>query len=339
MGRVSVRPFQTDDNGPCAELLAARQRVLRTRLPMLAAALEDPRAAGALLEKASANPRTTRFVAERDGRVAGFLSGEEMLFPPDHFASQYIPPQSLDLAVEGHAVAADEDATDVYRALYAALAADAVGRGLFIHRVHIIPDAAVQEAWVSLGFGRHLTAGVRETALPLDGGVPAAIEVHQASAEDVDVIMALHDTLNRHHLKSPMFWPILPAPQPAAREYDLAHLADTETNPYFVAYRDGRPVAMQTFNKPGFIPEVVEHDSNIYLYEGVVEDDVRTGGVGAALLDRTMSHLRDRGVRWCTLHFAAGNPSGAPFWLKHQFIPVEHEMERRIDDRVAWARG
>jgi GNAT superfamily N-acetyltransferase len=339
MGRVTVRPLQPGDLDTCAGLLAARQRVLRARLPMLATSLEEPAACRSLLERAAGNPRITRFVAERDGRVVGFLSGEEMLFPPDHFASQYIPLQSLDMPVEGHAVAEAEDATDVYRALYAVLSGEAVARGLFTQRVHIIPDPALQEAWLSLGFGRHLTAAVRETALPVEDGVQAPIDVHQASAEDIDVIIGLHDTLNRHHLQPPMFWPILPAPQPAAREYDLAHLADTETNPYFVAYLDGRPVAMQTFNKPGFIPPVVEQESNIYLYEGVVEEDVRTGGVGAALLDRTMSHLRDHSFRWCTLHFAAGNPSGAPFWLKHQFIPVEHEMERRIDERVTWARG
>jgi GNAT superfamily N-acetyltransferase len=305
---------------------------------MLGQSFEDVDATRAHLETAAANRRMSKVVAERDGRLVGFLFGEEQLFPPDHFASQYIPPQSADIGVDGHAVALDESVTDVYRAMYAALADDFVRRGLFTHRVHIVPDADVQEAWVTLGFGRHLTAATRDTSLPVDG-TRASVEVHQASAEDIDVVMGLADTLNVHHLRSPIFWPILPAPQPAAREYNLAHLADTETNPYFIGYHEDRPVAMQTFNKPGFIPAVVEQDSNIYLYEGVVEEDVRTGGVGAALLERTMSHLRDRGIRWCTLHFAPANSQGAPFWLKHQFVPVEHEMERRIDDRVTWARG
>ena len=338
MGRVTVRPFEQADLPACADLFAARHRRDRERLPMLASALATPAGASALLAKAGASPRAMRVVAERDGRIAGFLSGEEMLFPPDHFASQFIRPQSADMGVDGHAVAEDEDSTEVYRAMYASLAERFVARGLFVHRVHIVPDAAVQEAWVSLGFGRQLTAAVRDTA-PVVAGATAQIEVHEASAEDIDVILALNDTLARHHLSSPMFWPILPAPQPANREYNLGHLADTATNPYFVAYQDGRPIAMQTFNKPGFSPPIVEPESNIYLFEGVVEPDVRTGGVGAALLDHTMRHLRDKGIPWCTLHFASGNPSGAPFWLKNGFVPVEHEMERHIDERVAWARG
>ncbi|MEX0784312.1 MAG: GNAT family N-acetyltransferase [Dehalococcoidia bacterium] len=336
---MTVRPFQPEDLAGCAELFSARHRKHRSRLPMLARSFEDPAATREVLDRAAANRRVTKVVAERDGSLVGFLFGEEQLFPPDHFASQYIPPQSADIGVDAHAVALDEDVTDVYRAMYTVLADDFAAHGLFTHRIHFVPDAEVQEAWVTLGFGRHLVAATRDTGIPVDGTRAAGIEVHQASAEDIDVVMSLADSLNAHHLRAPIFWPILPAPQPAAREYNLAHLADTETNPYFVGYHENRPVAMQTFNKPGFIPSVVEPESNIYLFEGVVEEDVRTGGVGAALLDRTMAHLRDRGIRWCTLHFASGNPQGAPFWLKHQFIPVEYEMERRIDERVAWARG
>jgi GNAT superfamily N-acetyltransferase len=213
-----------------------------------------------------------------------------------------------------------------------------VARGLFVHRVHILPDADVQEAWVSLGFGRYLTAAVRDTALPVDGQ-QAAIDVHQASAEDIDVVMALADTLNQHHLKPPMFWPIMPAPQPAARDYNLAHLADTGDQS--ILRRLSRWPARRDadLQQARLHPRGRREGEQHLPFEGVVEEDVRTGGVGAALLDRTMAHLRDRSIRWCTLHFAAGNPQGAPFWLKHQFVPVEHEMERRIDDRVAWARG
>jgi GNAT superfamily N-acetyltransferase len=277
-------------------------------------------------------------VAERDGSLVGFMFGEEMLFAPDHFASQYIPPQSADIGVDSHGVATGEDLLDVYRAMYAELASHWVGRGLFTQRVHIVPDVEVQEAWVTLGFGRHLTAAVRETAPPVSAASRNGIEVHQAAAEDIDVVMSLADCLNRHHLQSPIFWPILPAPQPAAREFNLGHLGDPGTNPYFVAYMDGRPIAMQTFIKPGFLPSVVDQESNLYLFEGIVDENARSGGVGAALLDHTMAWLREHGIRWCTLHFASMNPHGAPFWLKHGFIPVEHEMGRSATPCVMGSR-
>jgi hypothetical protein len=50
-----------------------------------------------------------------------------------------------------------------------------------------------------------------------------------------------------------------------------------------------------------------------------------------------MAWARKQGHRWCTLHFASGNPSGAPFWLGHGFIPVEYTMSRHLDERVAYA--
>ena len=47
--------------------------------------------------------------------------------------------------------------------------------------------------------------------------------------------------------------------------------------------------------------------------------------------------LREQGYANCCLHFASDNPSGAPYWLGQGFVPVEHTMVRRIDERIAWA--
>ena len=55
------------------------------------------------------------------------------------------------------------------------------------------------------------------------------------------------------------------------------------------------------------------------------------------LNNHSMRWAREQGHLTCTLHFASGNPSGAPFWLRHGFIPVTHTMERRVDERIAWA--
>jgi hypothetical protein len=52
-----------------------------------------------------------------------------------------------------------------------------------------------------------------------------------------------------------------------------------------------------------------------------------------------MAWASGAGYTTCTLHFASENYSGGPFWLKHAFVPVEHTMERRVDERIAWGRG
>lgn len=76
----------------------------------------------------------------------------------------------------------------------------------------------------------------------------------------------------------------------------------------------------------------------MYLFEGVVASDSRGGGIGGALLKHSMAWAAQAGFETCTLHFASGNPLGAPFWLGHGFVPVEHTMQHVIDARVAWGR-
>ncbi len=336
MSRVSARPFEARDIAPAAALLAARHQRDRKRLPMLAAALESPAAWTPGLEAMTVNRRADGAVADQDREVVGFLVGERMLLPPDAFASKFVPPHSINLPVDGHAAAHGRDLTTIYRVMYGLLATRWVAEGFFVHTSAIVPgDADMQEAWVAIGFGRELTAATRGTG-PVAGATGA--EIHQAATEDIEVIAGLSRTLYLHHASSPMFWPLLPETEPAAREFLLAQLGEA-AHAHFVAYERGRPIGMNTFLRPGFTPPIVEPEKNVYLFEGVVQPDVQSGGVGKALLEHSMAWCRQQGYELCTLHFAAGNPSGAPFWLGQGFVPVEHTMRRRIDERIAWARG
>jgi GNAT superfamily N-acetyltransferase len=304
---------------------------------LLGRAFEDPAQCAASIAAQTAGHRSDAVVAETEGRVVGFLSGEKALFAPADFPSQFIPPHSIGMGVDSHAVSERHDPTAVYRAMYAALAERWVREGFFVHQANIVPgDADVQEAWVSLGFGRQTTAAIRTTA-PLARRSSASIDVHRAGPEDIEVILQLSDALGRHHNSSPMFWPYLRETEAATRELNLAALNDPHV-PYFVAYEVGLPVGMQTFLRPGFTPPIIEPEGNIYLFDGVVASEVRSGGVGTALLSETMKWSRENGYGTCTLHFASANPSGAPFWLGHGFAPVEYTMSRHIDERVAWAR-
>jgi GNAT superfamily N-acetyltransferase len=338
MPALDVRPAEPADLHACAELLAARHRRDMARLAHLDPALATADGARPLLEALLANPRARGMVAELDGKVAGFLFGERMLLPPADFASQYVPPQSISIPVEGHAAAAGVPVFEAYRDLYAALASAWVAEGYFVHRASIpAGDPEMQDAWVALGFGRQTTAATRPTAPTVIVPKPRALTIERASPEDIDDVMRLADDLAEWHWRSPIFWPFLAAPQPAAKEFNHNALRSSET-PFFVAYEEGRAVGMQTFLRPGFTPPIVDRDHDVYLYEGVVAHDARGGGIGATLLKHSLEWAVRNGFASCTLHFAPANPSGAPFWLSHGFVPVEHTMERTIDSRVAWAR-
>jgi len=338
MPAIEVRNASPKDLAVCADLLASRHRRDSARLAFLDPGLGTSNGAAGAIESLLSSPRASTCIAERSGKPIGFLLGERQLLDPREFASLFIPPHSISVPVEGHAVAEGEDAVEVYRALYAELAGRWAFEGFFTHRIGIpAGDPAVQEAWLSLGFGRYMTAATRPAANPVANPRPRALSIERASPEDIDDVVALSDELMAWHWTSPMFWPTLHLTDEAAREFNLAGLRAAET-PFFIAYEDGRPIAMQSFLRPGFTPPIINREADVYLFEGVVDRGARGGGIGASLLEHTMAWAAGAGFESCTLHFASGNLSGAPFWLAHGFVPVEHTMERTIDSRVTWAR-
>lgn len=338
MPSVQVRAFTADDIAQAGVLLAERQARERARQPLLNKTFEDPSAATELVRRVFEGSDRIGAAAIVDGRFAGFLLGELELLDPRSLPAQFSPPYTLSMPVHGHAVAPWADAVDVYRSLYGHLAGTAVERGFFEHRVNIIAgDRAAEEAWMNIGFGRGLACAARATSLPVPGVGTNGVEIHRAAAEDIDVVMHLEETNERHHYAAPVFWPFLPATHAAARQYQQRLLEDPRSA-HFVAYRDGRPLGMNTFNPPDWINPLMKSERMTYLFQGVVEEDVRGTGVGQALLEQGMAWARDQGFESCALHFATANGAGAHFWLKHGFVPVEYSMARHIDERIAWAR-
>lgn len=338
MPKVVIRPLEVADIPACGALLAARHTLDSRRLPAMSEALKDPKAAAEAVRGEAFGPRKDAVAAISEGELVGFLAGERMLLPPGFYVSLYIEHHSVQVGNLAHSVAAGVDTTDIYRRMYAALSAEWVRAGFFAHAISIpAGDGDVQEAWVSLGFGRKTTAAVRPTG-PVEMTGPKSLDVHRASAEDIEVIAALEVTLARHHAAAPIFWPYLRETDGSFRKHQLELIADP-ASAYFVAYENGRPMGMQTFVRPGYTPPTVDPASTVYLYEGVVEPAARGAGLGTGLLSHSMDWAREQGYANCCLHFASDNPSGAPFWLGQGFVPVEHTMVRRVDERIAWADG
>jgi GNAT superfamily N-acetyltransferase len=260
------------------------------------------------------------------------------VFGPLDLAAEFLPPRSTQVGYGAHAATADLT-YDAYREMYAALAAHFVDRGYFDHLVYIAPgDAAANEAFVSLGFGRTLVAAIRDVG-PVNLAASAVIEVHAASSEDFAVVSALNDELLDHHARSPIFWPHLQEPRPALDGLQRSLIEDPDANAHFIAYQDGRPAGMNTFMAPDWINPLVRPAKTVYLYQGVVSESARGGGVGTAILTHAIPWARDHGYEHIALHYAAPNIPGARFWQSHGFHAIEYRMSRHIDDRMAWARS
>lgn len=341
MPRISVRPARPDaDIDAMAALLAARHKSDRARRPQLPEAFESPAACGTLIREAFIRPEwASGAVAELDGRTVGYMVGVQQLHSPTSVTAQWVEPHSMSIGLPLYAADAEHDAVAIYRALYQHLAELWARDGFFIHTTHTVPgDADAEEAFVSLGFGRKTTCAVRPTGdrVEVRASNPG-LEVHRASSEDLEVVLQLEDTNNRHHLASPIFWPYLKETHAATRQFVAAYLGDP-ANGHFVAYQEGKPIGMDTFIPPDFVSPLVQGGRSIYLFQGVVEPEARGAGIGTVLLQRGMAWAHDEGYDYCALHFASANTSGGPFWLSQGFEPVEHTMVRHVDERVAWAR-
>lgn len=318
-----------------ARLLADRQKRDRSRDPLLPPSFDDPEACRQPVEAALDTPGAGGVVAEDRGEIVGFAVMSTLLFPPTHYMANFFPPRTATIGYAAHAAKAGSE-YDTYRAIYAVLAEEFVARGYFDHFVYVAAsDLETREAWASLCFGRDLTAAVRGLDPPQREA--GAIEVHQASAEDREVIFALGDELNLHHARAPIFFPLIREAEHSARQFSQELLENADANAHWVAYQDGRAVGLNSFMPPFWISPLTAPEKTVYLYQGIVSEQARAGGVGTAILAKGVEWARDQGYEHVALHFASANLPGANFWQSSGFQPVEHRMRRRIDERIAWA--
>ena len=336
---IEIKGLTSNELDAAARLLAARHRADRTHTPALAAGFEDAATVRRLIEEALAQPLACSVLALQDGHVAGFMTGVIALPPPTAWFAPFLPPRSAQIGYAGYAAAGPE-AGELYRRMYAALAPDWLARGCFTHFVEVnAEDDVALAAWFSLGFGQVITLAARDTSpVPPDqDGATDGIEVHQAGPEDIEVVLKLNDDLMRHHNASPIFLPYLPETEPAVRQHQADLLADP-ANAHWIAYRAGEPLGMQTFH-PQTFAAMAQPEGSIYLFQGVTTPGSRGGGVGTALLRRSMDWARDAGYERCTLHYFSANIPGARFWQRSGFRPLTQRLVRRVDERIAWAHG
>lgn len=342
--RLRVRDFQNDDFAAAAELLAASHGRSQSAGPgglLLGVRFLAPSGCRHALEQLVASPRSRSVVAERNGRVCGFLVGERQLFAPEDFASIYAEPRSCSVPLHGHAVAADVDAALVYEAMYASLAERWVADGFFVHTVAVSAfDRAAAEAWTMLGFGRKSVCAVRPTVKLGAGETPAdGVVIDEVRGEDHELLETFHRRLMTFQTGAPMFWPYNGESDAKVRAVRRDAMLSGQGVAYVARGREGDPLGAMLLVPSVFLSPMLVCDKMVYLWEGFVEEDARSGGVGTMLLDHAMGRLQENDVQWCALHYIAGNPRGGHFWPAKGFLPVEYVLRRHVDERVAWATG
>jgi predicted metal-dependent enzyme (double-stranded beta helix superfamily) len=329
---------------PAAALLAGRHRRDRAREPLLPAAFDAPDACRAQIEHAFDNPGWKGLLAEVDGAPVGFAIMTAQITAQTHFLASFFPPRAASLGYAAHATKAGME-YDVYRALFAALAEPFVALGFFDFAINLpASDPESREAWASLGFGRTMTCAIRGVG-PTEKPAATAVELHQVSAEDAEVIFSLNEELTLHHARSPIFNPFIRESDASSHEFQRNLLTEPAANAHWVAYEDGKPVGMNTFMQPFFLSPLTVPDKTIYLFQGIVHGG-RTCGRRRHGHPRAGRRVGPRaGLRAHRAALRVGQPARREV-LAEQWLParrVRHapspRRAHRLGEQVAFWEG
>jgi ribosomal protein S18 acetylase RimI-like enzyme len=141
------------------------------------------------------------------------------------------------------------------------------------------------------------------------------MEIRQARADDVPVVVALHGQLQEHlATRNPRFWQ--PERNDAAMYQDLIR---DESGALFVAEEAGRIVALlggrivlRDAERPGVVG---------FVDTAYVRADCRRRGVGRSLMRRLLAFFEERGAQDVCVRYVLGNHEGERFWRGLGFEP------------------
>ncbi|MFE2752961.1 GNAT family N-acetyltransferase [Actinosynnema sp. NPDC059335] len=193
-----------------------------------------------------------------------------------------------------------------------------------------VPSRAVEAAGVlaAHGFAPLLVTAARLPGRGRDGG--AGVAIRPLTPADLDVAVALNLETVRFDSRFGMV-----NARPSSRERLREHIAGLLGRPEpcgWLAVRDGEVVGFLYYDLPGHSDWIAGRTSVrpvAYLGQLGVREDVRGGGVGAALADHAHRRLDEAGVGVTLLHHALPNPLSTPFWYSHGYRPLWTTWQRR----------
>ena len=319
---IEVVEFTDDHLQAAAALVAARYGVEIEQEPLLSRRYQHTAETLPFLRRLRS--RGPGVAALEDGRLVGFIQGSVSMFKGVQTA--YVPDS-------GHGTDT-QNSRNVYRDMYAQLAARWVASGCFVHNISIMAHhRQAMDAFHTLGFGMINIDAIRDFSPGPDS--PDGVEIRRAGLRDLDAVVSLETKLGRHLASSAAFLPMLPDP---GRRRSVEEQLSNSDEPTWVARYEGATVGFVAIESTGRGPVLARSDDGIMSLVGAfVEPETRSLGVGRALVNIALEWGRSAEYGVCVVDFESANIEGTRFWLGAGFRPVIYSLSRRLDDRIAWA--
>lgn len=314
---IELAPMSSALVNDAAELLSATWQEPHSTGCL--AAVRDVAVAEQRIGESLANPSVA---AVHEGQLVGFLAA-----PPPR-----PPGQGVGIKAAMHATA-PENRREIYRRLYAHLAADLTKIGGFTHTIAVnCADRQTVNTWFELGFGMDQVRGVQ--SLPRSGEAPngsSDIHVREARAGDLDEMVELAREVTRFHAESPML-------RPALSDHDFVREGLIKGMTFA---RSLVVVADLGQTLGGFFqvnPDSHFVDTATIGIAGVAPGE-RHQGVGTAIVNFAMDWACSSGFRFCAVEWTSPNLTSDRFWRNRGFQPLQYKLTRRIDPSIAWAHS
>lgn len=331
---MEILPFTDEMLAEAARVLAGQQGRLRQAFADLPARFANQTAAMAAVQSLWAKKDSEGFGAFDDGRMVAFLTGRRLLDNPFIVRGGWV-----DLA--GCAYDAGFG-VEIMRDLYAALGRWWVSQGIFSHIVMAsVFDADLLQAMFSLGFGIEQVHGLinLDQVRPQKALLPPNMEIRRVEAQDRQALADLSRLIWQEQVGPPVWGVMLPevVGKTAA---GWAGLVDDEAAIVWLGLIDGRVMGMQAYWP------VDDHQDALYIPDrclnlsvAATRPEARGRGLGTMMTQTGLAFAHQEGFYFCEADWRSTNLQASRFWPKRGFQAVVYRLARRIDDRIAWAKG
>jgi ribosomal protein S18 acetylase RimI-like enzyme len=207
----------------------------------------------------------------------------------------------------------------------------------------IVPasEGEILRVWFGLSFGiEHVHAVLDLESLPSEESVsPPGVSLRLATAEDKAALARVSDVVWRHQVGAPVWGAMLPENVDTNRA-GWVELLDDPTADVWLALERGEIVGTQAYYPSEMTGvHLLGGASTGHLAIAGTRAEARGRGIATALTRAGLEHARRRGYAFCETDWRSTNLLSSRFWPRFGFRPAFYRLARRIDERIAWAKG